>query len=472
MIRRVPSLALLLLFALVLRCLAPMPGLNYDEAQSVTFASRPVPDLLHVVAAADPHPPFYYLQLHAWPGLYWGDFDVRMNSIAWSLLALACFWCGTRRLFGPERANLNAALFAIAPLAVHYAVSVRMYAMLTALAGACWLGVALLETARNRRDTLAGTALIFLGAAGGAWAQGAGFLLGGAVLAYFLLRAITGTRIDTVTVLGLLASATALVSAAPWLLKARELSVGHLATPTPWLVANTLKELLFGISAWPPAAVLAGAALSLLLLIAALRAGWHAWLMALAFLAAPLAAMLVLSLIYRPLWDTRTVAWLTPFLCIAATFIVYPAHTEDRAGHRPLRWVLILLLVAGAVHSLIHPYRPEYGYRQVTASLATRAQPGELVYAPRRDFWAVAWYAGAVSKVTPLAFQEIVVPFRISNQRDTPLPTAGNVWVLYRDKHAGDTADVEKRLVQAGFTKGKPERFGQLHLVPYTASRP
>jgi mannosyltransferase len=472
MIRRVPTLAVLLFFALAIRCLVPIPGLNYDEAQSVTFASRPVPDLLHVVASADPHPPLYYLQLHAWPGLYWGDFAVRMNSIAWSLLALALFWLGTRRLFGPERANLSTVLFALAPLAVHYAVSVRMYAMLTALAGFCWLGIALLETARDRRDILMGTALVFLGAAGAAWTQGAGFLLGGAVLAYYFLRAISGTRIDRVTVLGLLANTAALASAAPWLLKARELSVGHLATPTPWIVANTLKELLFGISAWPPAAVLAGAAASVLLLIAVLRAGWHAWLMVLAFLVAPLAAMLALSIAYRPLWDTRTVAWLTPFLCIAAAFIAYPARTEDRAGHRPLRWLLILLLVAGAVHGLLHPYRPEYGYRQITATLATRAQPGDLVYAPRRDFWAVAWYAGAARAVTPLAFQELPVPFRLSNQPDTALPGAGNVWVLYRDKHARDSADMEKRLTQARFSKGKSERFGQLHLVPYTAPRP
>lgn len=472
MIRRVPTLAVILLFAFGIRCLVPIPGLNYDESQSVTFASRPVPDLLRVVAAADPHPPLYYLQLHAWPGLYWGDFAVHLNSIAWSLLALAQFWFGTRRLFGLERANLSAALFALAPLAVHYAVSVRMYAMLSALAGACWLGIALLETTRDRRDTLVGTILITLGAVGAAWTQGAGFLLGGAVLAYFLLRALSGTRIDSVTVLGLLAGTASLASAAPWLLKARGLSVGHLASPTPWLVANTLKELLFGISAWPPAAVLAGASLSMLLLVAALRSGWHAWLMVLAFTVAPLAAMLILSLAYRPLWDTRTVAWLTPFLCIAAAFVVYPARTEDRAGHRPVRWLLILLLVTGAVHGLLRPYRPEYGYHQATDSLASRAQPGDLVFAPRRDFWAVSWYAGAAAEVSPLAFQELTVPFRLSNQPDAALKGVANVWVLYRDKHSRDTAEMEKRLTQARFSKGKPERFGQLYLIPYTAPRP
>ncbi len=113
-------------------------GLWYDELQSVTFAHPPLKQLLNNVYTFDYHPPLYYLQLHFWLLPNASDAWVRMNSVFWGTLTTASLLIAGWQVFERRTALLAAALFAVAPIAVHYGQEARMYAMMMFLAVWIW----------------------------------------------------------------------------------------------------------------------------------------------------------------------------------------------------------------------------------------------------------------------------------------------------------------------------------------------
>jgi mannosyltransferase len=103
-----------------------------DEATSLIIA-RMSPSSVVAWAAADIHPPLYYLVLHFW--LCWGDSEFAVRALSASLgvatvvvvYALAC------ELFDKRVGLLSAFLFSLAPLHVWYSQEARMYVMVTML---------------------------------------------------------------------------------------------------------------------------------------------------------------------------------------------------------------------------------------------------------------------------------------------------------------------------------------------------
>lgn len=102
-----------------------------DEYHSITLALSGGPLQIVRAAAADVHPPLYFLLLRLW-------LDLFSDSLAWargfsavvSLLALIPLWRLARRLAGPTAALLAAALLALSPYQLWYAQETRMYALL------------------------------------------------------------------------------------------------------------------------------------------------------------------------------------------------------------------------------------------------------------------------------------------------------------------------------------------------------
>jgi mannosyltransferase len=103
-----------------------------DEVTSIIIARM---DLSSVIAwaAADIHPPLYYVALHF--SLAWGDseFAVRSLSAALGAFSVLVLYGLASELFG-HRVGLVAALFlALSPLHIWYSQEARMYVMLTLL---------------------------------------------------------------------------------------------------------------------------------------------------------------------------------------------------------------------------------------------------------------------------------------------------------------------------------------------------
>lgn len=112
----------------------------FDEAYSILVA-RHAPAEIIGLAAADTHPPAYYLVLHAWAGVWgWGEFALRSLSVLAYGLSLLLAGVLVRRMFGTRAAVLTSIFLLFAPLLMRYGFEIRMYS-LASLIGlvATWL---------------------------------------------------------------------------------------------------------------------------------------------------------------------------------------------------------------------------------------------------------------------------------------------------------------------------------------------
>ena len=122
-----------------------------DEGASIVMARRSLSAIL-TNAAADIHPPGYYILLAGWTKLAGeSEFALRALSALESILTVAVIYALGRRLFGPDAGLIAALLLAVNTFAIYYAQETRMYAQLGLLAaGGMW---ALVVWLRGRAHT-------------------------------------------------------------------------------------------------------------------------------------------------------------------------------------------------------------------------------------------------------------------------------------------------------------------------------
>lgn len=106
-----------------------MQSVWFDEAYSIMLAKQSTAQLLHLTSI-DTHPPFYYLLLQGWAGLFgWSELALRsLSVIAMGGAALV----GTllvRRLFGVKAALITLPFIVFAPFLLRYGFEIRMYAL-------------------------------------------------------------------------------------------------------------------------------------------------------------------------------------------------------------------------------------------------------------------------------------------------------------------------------------------------------
>src|SRR5262249_8607889 len=101
-----------------------------DEVFSVTYAVQPIVDLIISVLRFDTHLPVYYLQLHFWGWVSTSTFWFYINSLLWSWLAVVALWRCAYTFVPPNSALLAALLFAVMPIGVIWAHTLRMYGMI------------------------------------------------------------------------------------------------------------------------------------------------------------------------------------------------------------------------------------------------------------------------------------------------------------------------------------------------------
>lgn len=127
------QLGAVLILGLSLRLLAAcQKDFWFDEAVSFAFARQSLPDLL-TAAAADNHPPFYYLFLHFWMKLNRSEFFLRLPSIVFGTTSVCLVYLLGKKLAGKKAGLLSSTLFALSPLHVYFSAEARMYSLLTFL---------------------------------------------------------------------------------------------------------------------------------------------------------------------------------------------------------------------------------------------------------------------------------------------------------------------------------------------------
>ncbi len=108
----------------------------FDEAYSILVAKQSAGDIVNL-AAADTHPPLYYLIVHVWAGIFgWSELALRSLSVLAYGGAIFIAIILIRRLFDTRTALLTGGLLIIAPLLARYGFEIRMYS-LAMLIGVC-----------------------------------------------------------------------------------------------------------------------------------------------------------------------------------------------------------------------------------------------------------------------------------------------------------------------------------------------
>jgi hypothetical protein len=117
--------------------------------------------VVRAVLLSDTSPPLYYLLLNGWLRLAGtGDVSLRMYSLIWAMACVPLLWAVARQTAGPGAAVTASALFAFAPMAVHYSIEGRMYSQLwfVTLATTC-LALRAREEGSSARTVVALTAV-------------------------------------------------------------------------------------------------------------------------------------------------------------------------------------------------------------------------------------------------------------------------------------------------------------------------
>jgi len=124
------------------------PSLWYDEAVSITVASRTLPQIIELLHSIDLVHGLYYLVLHFWGGLFgWGELPIRLLSLLALAGAAAGFAVLARKWLDRAAARWGIAVFVLIPGLVWSGGEARGYAL--ALAATIWATV-LLDSALAR----------------------------------------------------------------------------------------------------------------------------------------------------------------------------------------------------------------------------------------------------------------------------------------------------------------------------------
>jgi mannosyltransferase len=451
-------------------------SLFLDESVSATLATAPWHRFANVVSHREANMALYYLLLRGW--VVFGHSEIALRSLS-VLLAVGALWVVivlSRQLFGRRIALAAGLLFAVNPLYVQFAQDVRGYALALLLVSAsCYFFVRGIgfRSPPPRLCWTAYTVVTALAAYSNFWA--ALVPLGQALSLAFLpperipWRRLLPTAFALAVLLiplGLLIQSTD-SAGVNW---AAGSSAGHLFTRIRSSVPHAALDLL-------AVAVVVGVVVAIVLLrrrraIGDVFAREWAVLFTASWLVVPVAAVVMLSLVDRPLFVVRyLMVSLPPALMLVAVGIVRVASLARRATAVAI--TLLILVVAVSLVGVAQWYSQggPQDFRSAVSYVADRAQPGDgiLIYAPYERVpveWYMAGQPDARAKVhpvypakawgvDPLYFDGSVSVTGADVERSAP--SYGRIWLLSatadQKLYASSWDSIEAALRQAGFTE-------------------
>jgi len=374
-----------------------------DETYSAWFSALSLHQLWTDVPRYETHPPMYYSLLAGWRRLF-GDSEaaLRAPSVLAGVLTIAAVASAgrvLRSLPGRDATALVAALFlAVNTGSIQYAQQARPYALETLFATlailAAWsLLERLLAGRTGTRDVLAPAAALAVSTGATLWTHDTAVVVAGGIwagLAAALLAHTGGQRAREAAILGA-AGLGALAVFAPFL-PLLVMQASHMTSTTFWVQAKP-EDL------WAAWYLVAGGNEGTLaafgtLIVAGLAVAWRRCrpqaLFMLVVLLLPLAAVLAVSFLVKPIFIDRLFEWLTPLSMVAAAIGAVAA----------LRWrvpgVVAIAIVVGL--SLKGTYW-FYGWKRedwrgIVQAIERQARPGDLVVVvPNELSVPLAYYA-------------------------------------------------------------------------------
>ncbi|GAY19456.1 glycosyltransferase family 39 protein [Mycobacterium sp. shizuoka-1] len=379
---------------------AARPSLWFDEAATISAATRPLPDLWRMLGNIDAVHGLYYLVMHGWFAVFPAtEFWSRLSSSLTVGLAAAGVVVLGRRLSSRTVAVTAGVVFALLPRVTWAGLEARSYAL--TMVAAVWLTVLCLAAVRHDRPRW--------------WLGYAVMMLAAAVLNVFsiLLLAVHGV---VVAVLGesravrwrwALAASTAAAAATPFLLftQTQLFQVGWIAPLGARTVGMMLQQQYFDHSL--PVAIVSG----LLILGGVLswrRAGRRARQLVavmVAWIVIPTVALLVYSVVRHPVYYPRYLSFTAPAAALLIAVCIV-AVGRSRAG---ITTVLMVFAIAATPNYLAQrgPYAKEgMDYSQVADVITRHAAPGDCLVMDN----STAWMPGPIRPLLaarPAAFAKL-----------------------------------------------------------------
>lgn len=411
-----------LAFALRLVLLAG-PSLRGDEALSVIYAQRSLPEIVHISRFVSGHPPLFYSLLHVWVRLAGtSEFAARFFAVWWGVLLLPLAYLVGLRLFGWRAGFWAALLLAINSFQVWHGQDIRSYTMLATLALlACWLFWRAME--RPAWGNWAVYALAGVAVVHSHYFGAFVILAHGVFWAFVFWRSMRQRQRSQRCALwwgGVLSWAGIVASLLPWLWLARTVVTGDHGPGGRGLSfwgAFRQSLVTFSLGYWrePWAA-------SLLTWGALLLFAWGAWVAVrrapraagyvVAWILIPLACLVAISR-SRPLYRERYLTFCAP----AYTLLIGAGLADLGArwnGFRKRYWnwalraglivAALFLLGANGLALQRHYFSPAYAkspqWREAFAFLRERIAPGDAVVLNHQD-QSVLYYWGDDLVVLP-----------------------------------------------------------------------
>jgi 4-amino-4-deoxy-L-arabinose transferase-like glycosyltransferase len=381
-----------------------------DEVDSLRFATRALPELLHRFVTPGENGPFYFLALRPWLAVAGpGEFALRLPSAMAGALAIPAIYVVVRRLSGPAEALIAAFLAATAPYLVWYGQEARMYAALTVLVPlSLWCTLAAAEQGGWRRwgalylvtslalytHILAALVIpvqagwMLLWPVGSGWRRRLGVVT--AYLAALVLPYLPLLRWQAPYLLSAAADparAPASVGRLTSVL-ASSFTGGILAPASPALLFPTVLAVLAGVVLWRGASSPSN------------RAHGRAPLLLLLWLALPVLISIPVSLGLQVLAE-RYLIWTMPAsLALAALGVMALARRWPPLG-AALLGIIVALNVVGIAAQTRAPLKSDF--RSAAAYVEAHRQPGDILLfqIPYGRYAFTYYHAGLSAAATP-----------------------------------------------------------------------
>lgn len=403
------GLLLVLLVAFGLRFVAIRAdgGLWYDEIFGASYVNLNPLEVVVAVMRFDIHPPLYYLQLNAWSVFSKQDTWLLLNSVFWSLASIGVVYRGVAARAGRSAALLAAAFTALLGSEIYYASDLRMYALLGCNVLLLWYCVDQ-WLQHGRRGHWWAMCLLVLSLS---MLHSIAFIAVGSVLCYTMIRCwMAGERQRLKPLLVFIAISGVLLL--PWLANASFRSVSHTHMPSVDHVAQTVGGWLLGYFPGASTAQYAVAATLVLAMVLYLLVFGSAYVRAclVSFVVMPVLVVGIISLVLRPIWLDRTLAYTAPFLAVA---LAVHLHERLRPDTRLRAWgaalvvaLLAFVTVYGAGWERLQIPR-KMDFHRVAQHIAQNNTERLDIYVPSNmRYWAIARYLKGPGWGSLLAIQD------------------------------------------------------------------
>jgi mannosyltransferase len=374
-------------------------SLFLDESVSSTLATAPWHFFANTVSHREANMALYYLVLRGWVVFGHGEIALRSLSVIFAVGALWVVILLARSLFGRRVALLAGLLFAIDPLYVQFAQDVRGYSLALLLVSAsCFFFVRGIRQVDppSRFCWVAYTAVTALAAYSNFWAA---LVPVGQVLS---LAFLPSGRIPWRRILASAVALVVLLVPLGLLIEATD-SAG-----VNWAAGSSAGRLFTHIRASVPHSVLDALVLIAVLAVVAIVL-WarrrpaigavfdRQWplFFTLCWLVVPVASVVLLSLVDRPLLVIRYLMVSLPAAILLVAFVIDRVASLARRGAPVIATVLLVIVIGASAVGAAQWYingGPQ-DFRSSVTFIADRAQPGDgvLIFYPYERI-PIEWY--------------------------------------------------------------------------------